>query len=122
VLAREHASGAADAALHLVEDEEDAVLVAELAECAEEAGGRDDVPALPLDWLDEDRGDVARVEPAGPWNAPSKATSAARRVELRASLIAPSTASVPEFVRKTRFLLGPGATRASRSQSAVIDS
>ena len=67
--------------------------------------------------------DVRLIAPyVRPWNAPSKAISAGRRVALRASLIAPSTASVPEFVRKTRFLLGPGATRASRSHSAAIPS
>src|SRR3990172_5310702 len=34
---------------------------------------------------------------------------AGRRVWYRASLIAPSTASVPELVRNTRFLLAPRA-------------
>jgi len=50
---------------------------------------------------------------------------AGRPVEWRASLIAPSTASVPEFDRKTRFLLGRGraarvvrtAPQSSRSKS-----
>jgi len=54
-----------------------------------------------------------------PWNAPRKAITAGRPVEWRASLIAPSTASVPEFDRNTRFLLGPGASLASRSHSAA---
>ena len=54
-----------------------------------------------------------------PWKAPVNAISAGRPVEWRASLIAPSTASVPEFVRNTRFLLGPGASAASRSHNAA---
>src|SRR6266550_4089904 len=41
---------------------------------------------------------------------------AGRPVEWRASLMAPSTASVPEFDRNTRFLLGPGASCASLAQ------
>jgi len=45
-----------------------------------------------------------------------------RRVAWRASLIAASVASVPELVRNTRFLELPGASRASRSQSAAIPS
>jgi hypothetical protein len=57
-----------------------------------------------------------------PWNAPRKAMIAVRRVAQRASLMAPSVASVPELVRNTRFLLGPGAIRASRSHSAAMPS
>ncbi len=61
VLARPHRAGAADAGLHLVDDEQDAVLVAQPAQVGEPAGGRHDVAALALDRLDEDGGDVARV-------------------------------------------------------------
>ena len=56
-----------------------------------------------------------------PWNAPRKAMMSLRPVALRASLIAPSTASAPELVRKTRFGSPPGADSARRSQSAAID-
>ena len=47
---------------------------------------------------------------------------AVRRVAYRASLIAPSVASVPELVRKTRLRLVPGAIRARRSHSAAMPS
>jgi hypothetical protein len=57
-----------------------------------------------------------------PWNAPRKAMMAVRRVEWRASLMAASTASVPELVRKTRFFELPGASRARRSHSAAMPS
>ena len=53
----EHLAGSADSGLDLVEDEEDAVLVAELAEAGEEAGRGDDVAAFALDGLDEDGGE-----------------------------------------------------------------
>ena len=61
VLARPHRAGAADAGLHLVDHEQDAVLVAQRAQVGEPARRRHDVAALALDRLDEDRGDVARV-------------------------------------------------------------
>ena len=61
VLGRPHRAGAADAGLHLVEHEQDAVLVAQPPQVGEPAGGRDDVAALALDRLDEDRRHVARV-------------------------------------------------------------
>ena len=54
--------GAADPALHLVGDEQDAVLVAELPQPGQEAGRRDDVAALALDRLDEDRRDLLGVD------------------------------------------------------------
>jgi hypothetical protein len=41
-----------------------------------------------------------------------------RPVAKRASLIAPSTASVPEFVRKLRAGLEKGAIRSSSSQTS----
>ncbi len=47
---------------------------------------------------------------------------AVRRVAWRASLMAASTASVPELVRNTRFFEGPGASLASRSHSVAIPS
>ncbi len=55
VLGGEHLARAADAALDLVEDEQHAVLVAEPAQARQEVRRRDDVPALALDRLDEDR-------------------------------------------------------------------
>ena len=53
-----------------------------------------------------------------PWNAPSNAMIAGRPVWWRASLMAPSTASVPEFVRKTRAVSSNGAMAARRSDSS----
>ena len=58
LLPREERAGATDAALHLVEDEQRAVLVGERAGGGEKLGaGRMD-PALALDRLDQDRGGV----------------------------------------------------------------
>ena len=49
-------AGAAHAALDLVGDEQDVVLVAQFAQGGEEPGGRDDVAAFALDGLDQDAG------------------------------------------------------------------
>ena len=65
VLAGPHLSGAPDAALHLVRHQQDAVPVAERAQVAQPSRRRDDVAAFSLNRLDEDGGDVARVEVAG---------------------------------------------------------
>jgi ParB family chromosome partitioning protein len=46
--------------LYLVADQEDAVAIAQRAQLAEIARGRDDVAAFPLDRLDEDRRDAVR--------------------------------------------------------------
>ena len=51
----EELAGAADAGLHLVEDEQQAVLVAERAELAQELAGDEADAALALDRLDHDR-------------------------------------------------------------------
>ena len=61
VLARPHRAGAPDAGLHLVDDEQDAVRVAQRAQVGQPAGRRHDVAALALDRLDEDRRHVGRV-------------------------------------------------------------
>jgi hypothetical protein len=58
VLAREHAPAAADAGLHFVEDQQDAVLVAQRAQARQEAIGRHHVAALALDRFHQDRGDI----------------------------------------------------------------
>ena len=47
-------AGAANAALHFVDDEQNAVLVADAAQFLHEDGGRDHVPAFALNGLDED--------------------------------------------------------------------
>jgi len=60
VLDAEPLPGAAEAGHDLVDDEEDAVPVAERAEPLEVAGRRDDEPGRPDDRLEEDRGDVLR--------------------------------------------------------------
>ena len=58
VLDRPHLPGAAGARLDLVGDEQDPVPVADLAQALEEAVLGDDVAALALDRLDDDRGDL----------------------------------------------------------------
>ena len=65
VLDRPHFPGSPGAGLDLVGDEQDAVLVAQLAEALHEAVFGDDVAALALDRLEEDRRDlVGRDQPA----------------------------------------------------------
>ena len=54
-----------------------------------------------------------------PWNPPSKAMIPGRWVWYRASLMAPSTASVPELVRKTRAFSLNGAMAARRSMNSM---
>ena len=56
VLHREHAAGAAEAGLHLVGDQHDAVLVADLAQAAQVLGAGRHEAALALHGLDDDRG------------------------------------------------------------------
>ena len=50
--------GAGEPGLHLVDDEEDAVAVADLAQALQELGRRRDEAAFALDGLDDDRRDV----------------------------------------------------------------
>ena len=80
VLDREHPPGAAEAGLHLVDDEEDPLAVADRAQPLHELRRRGDEAALALHRLDDDRGDrlggdlrreralerVERVAPADP--------------------------------------------------------
>ena len=54
----EHLARAAEARLHLVRDEQDAVSVAEFAQRLHPALGRHDVAAFPLDGFHEDGGDL----------------------------------------------------------------
>jgi len=56
MLDREHAAGAAEAGLHLVDDEKDPLAVADRAQPLHELGGRRDEAALPLHRLDDDGG------------------------------------------------------------------
>src|SRR5205814_10181406 len=60
MLGREHLPGPPDPALDLVKDEQDAMLIAELAESRQEVEGRDDITSLALDRLDEDGGQLLR--------------------------------------------------------------
>src|SRR5262249_2495494 len=60
VLDRPHLAGAAEAALHLVDDEADAVLLRHLTEMFDEARRRDEKTAFAEDGLDDERADLAR--------------------------------------------------------------
>ena len=62
VLDREQAAGAAEAALHLVGDHDDAVRVAQLANAPEEARRHRDEAGLALHRLDDHRGDRRRID------------------------------------------------------------
>ena len=55
MLDREHPARAAEAGLHLVDDEHDAVLVADPADAGQELRRADDEAALSLNRLDDDR-------------------------------------------------------------------
>ncbi len=61
----EHAAGAGDAGLDLVDDEQDAVLVADGAQFAQKVEGRDVEAALALDRLDDDRRHPLRLDVGG---------------------------------------------------------
>ena len=56
----EHLAGAADARLHFVEDQQNAVPVAQRAQSLQEAVRRHEVTALALDRLDQNRRDFVR--------------------------------------------------------------
>ena len=60
MLDRPHPAGAAVAGLHLVDDQDDPVLVTDPAHAAEELARRDDEAALALDRLEHDRSDLLR--------------------------------------------------------------
>jgi ParB family chromosome partitioning protein len=53
---RPHLSGASRPALHLVEDQQDAVRIAEIAQAAQAFDGQRATAAFALDGLDDDRG------------------------------------------------------------------
>src|SRR5207253_10773960 len=60
MLAGEHPAGASDAALHLIEHQQDPVAIAERAQALKETVGGHEVPTLALDRLDHDRGHFGR--------------------------------------------------------------
>ncbi len=62
VLDRPPLAGAANATLHLIQHQQDAVTIADAAQLLHEAGGCDQVAALTLHGLDEDRGHFLRSE------------------------------------------------------------
>ena len=62
MLAGKHPSGAADARLHLVEDQQDAVPIAQFAQSGQEPVRRHEVTALALDRLHQDGGHFARQD------------------------------------------------------------
>ena len=144
LLPREEAAGAADARLHLVEDQQRAVLVRERARLCEELGRERMDAAFALHRLEQDRGrvrpDVLEPERAPgtsgsnaarfagwpvtesapnvrPWNEPSSATISVRPVALRAHLSAASTASAPELQKNA---LAPPKRSESFAASSCI--
>jgi hypothetical protein len=62
MFAGEHASGPRHTGLNLVEDQQDAVLVAELAQGHQEVRGCHIEPALTLHGLNNDGGDARRID------------------------------------------------------------
>ena len=62
MLDREHLAGAGEAALHLVDDEQDAVAVAERTQLAQERRWRDVEAAFSLHRFDDQCGDTLRVD------------------------------------------------------------
>ena len=62
ILDAEHLAGAREAGLHLVGDQQDAVLVADRAQRLEQFGRRRMEAALALHRLDDDRRDVDRID------------------------------------------------------------
>ena len=80
VLEGPHLAGDADAGLHLVEDEQHLVLVAELADGAEELGAEVVVAAFALDRLhDEGRDVVLALVRGTAWPARARPARGARR-------------------------------------------
>ncbi|MPM64296.1 hypothetical protein SDC9_111182 [bioreactor metagenome] len=65
VLAGEEFAGASVAGLDFIEDEQDALLITDLAERLDEAGRWDDVAAFALDRLHEDGGHRTRIADVG---------------------------------------------------------
>src|SRR5436309_16044481 len=59
---REHLAGAAHTALDLIRNQENAVLSRDLLELGTKIRRRDDVAALSLNGLDDDRRDFARID------------------------------------------------------------
>src|SRR5438309_3897326 len=55
VLRGEHPARSSDAGLNFIEHEQDTVFITELTEPGQEFGRRDNVTALPLNWLHKDR-------------------------------------------------------------------
>ena len=62
MLRGEPGAGAAEAGLHLVGDEDDALLLGPFGQARQEAVGRDDEAALALDRLDDDGGDLVAAD------------------------------------------------------------
>src|SRR6476620_1610718 len=58
MLDREESPGPREAALHLVADHDDPVLVADRTDALDELLGRRDEPTLTLDRLEDDRGNI----------------------------------------------------------------
>ena len=75
-LVGEQLAGAADAGLHLVEDQQQAVLVAELAQRAQELGRHDAHAAFAHDRLDQDR--AGRRPDRAPWSPRDRRTASGR--------------------------------------------
>ena len=93
VVDREHPPGATEPALHLVGDQQDAVLVADTTQHGHERRRRDDVAALALHGLDDDGGDGLRARWSWRRAAPARARPARRHRRRRACSSGSSTDS-----------------------------
>src|ERR1700675_3573816 len=96
MLDRPHLAGPTGPGLNLVGDQKDPVLVADPAQALQEAVLRDDIAALALDRLDDDRGDLIGrgelveqdlVEPAQVVDAPIRRMEDARQEGSEASVV-----------------------------------
>ena len=117
---REHRAGAPEAGLHLVGDEQDAVLAQTGREPLQERGGRGDVAAFAEHRLDDDRRGLGRrglrreqvVEPGAARGRPSASVSPSRE------RIGNGATKMPGRQRRVARRGSPSSTSSSPSSGA----